>query len=238
MGMHTLCVTDHEDMDYNDAGEFEIDLDSYYPAMLDSRNKYKDQIDLRIGVELGIQPYLKDRLDAFVKQYPLDFVIGSTHIVNRIDPYYPEYWEGKTPKEAITEYYDATFEGIQCFSNFDVYGHIDYITRYLPDKTFDYSFPAFSDQIESILKELIHMGKGIEINTGGLYKGSDSTNPAPEILKLYRELGGEIITVGSDAHDVPYLGYGFDKAASILLDCGFSYYTIFKDRKPEFIKIK
>ena len=81
------------------------------------------------------------------------------------------------------------------------------------------------------------MGKGIELNTGGLYKGMTSANPHPDIIKRYRDLGGEIITVGSDAHKAEFIGYGFCEASEILKQSGFKYYTVFSERKPEFIKL-
>lgn len=233
-GMKSLCITDHEDMDYNDKKDFEINIDEYYPAMCKYKESYKDRIDLRIGVELGLQPHLAKRLSDFADRYPLDFVIGSTHIVNHIDPYFKEYWEGRSPKEAVLEYYQSILASLKVCNNFDVYGHLDYVTRYVPDKSVDVSWIVFQDEITCILKKLIASGKGIEINTGGLYKGTNDTNPSLSILRRYKELGGEIITVGSDAHKASLIGYGFEKAQAILKEAGFSYYTTFCSRKPEF----
>ena len=95
----------------------------------------------------------------------------------------------------------------------------------------------FSEIIDEILKKIISRNKGIELNTGGTYKGMINTNPHPDIVRRYRELGGEVITVGSDAHTADKIGYGFDAAREILIDAGFSYYAVFKDRKPQFIKL-
>jgi histidinol-phosphatase (PHP family) len=84
---------------------------------------------------------------------------------------------------------------------------------------------------------LIEHGKGLECNTGGLRYGLSQPNPSRRILKRYRELGGEIITIGSDAHTPDYLGYGFQECRRFLLRCGFRYYTVFHGRKPEFIPL-
>jgi histidinol-phosphatase (PHP family) len=92
---------------------------------------------------------------------------------------------------------------------------------------------TYADIIDEILKKLIYKGKGIEVNTAGLYKGLGTTNPETSIVKRYRELGGDIITIGSDAHTVKNLGYGFDSIPAMLNSCGFKYYNIFKNRKPE-----
>ena len=93
------------------------------------------------------------------------------------------------------------------------------------------------DILDKILETLIDKEKGIEINTGGLAKGLKEANPCMGILKRYRELGGEIITVGSDAHDTLRIADRFDRAAEMLLECGFKYYTVFEKRMPEFKRI-
>ena len=89
---------------------------------------------------------------------------------------------------------------------------------------------------DEILKELIHNGKGIEINTGGLFH-LPFANPHKKILMRYRELGGEILTTGSDGHTPERIAHAFDKLPELLKECGFKYTTIFKNRKPEWIKI-
>ena len=93
------------------------------------------------------------------------------------------------------------------------------------------------DIFEEIFKQIISKGKGIEINTGGLYKNLNQTHPCYEYLKLYKALGGEIITVGSDAHTPDKVGYGFNIVQNLLLECNFKYYCTFKNRKVDFKKI-
>ena len=135
------------------------------------------------------------------------------------------------------EYFESILENMEAFTDFDVYGHIDYIVRYNPNRKDNYSFSAYQDILDEILKKIIFLGKGIELNTGGFKYGLGHPNPHEDILKRYRELGGEIITTGSDAHVTDYLGYEFAKAYEILKKVGFSYYTIFKGRKPEFLRL-
>ena len=96
----------------------------------------------------------------------------------------------------------------------------------------------YSDVIDEILRLLIEKGKGIEINTGGFKYGLGHPNPCEEILARYRELGGEIITIGADAHKPEHVAFDFAKVPSILKDSGFDYFTVFRERKPEFVKIE
>lgn len=96
---------------------------------------------------------------------------------------------------------------------------------------------SFLDIIEEILKQLIYNGKGIELNTSGLKYGINHPHPHEKILKLYHSLGGEIITIGSDAHETRHLGFAFDKVPGILKSCGFKYYTEFTNRRPEMLPV-
>ena len=147
---------------------------------------------------------------------------------------YPEYFYDKTETEGYRLYFESILDNVTCIKDYDVYGHLDYVVRYGPSKSGNYIFKDYSDVFEAILKQIISDGKGIEINTGGLYKGLTFPHPKIEILKLYKELGGELITIGSDAHTPNYIGYGFDTAENLLKECGFKYYCTFKARKPIF----
>ncbi len=238
LNMKELCITDHQDFDYIEDGvRFEIDPLSYYRTLSQYRETYNGKIDLRIGVETGLGKEFASRLHTFVSSVPFDFVIGSSHLVNGTDPYYPVYWENIAPKQAVENYFLSILENLSVCHDFDVYGHLDYVVRYCKAKDFIYSPFDYADLIDLILKKIISCEKGIELNTGGMYKGSRYPNPHPAIIKRYRELGGEIITVGSDAHTPDYLGYRFDYASDLLQECGFHYYCTFKNRTGEFHKL-
>ena len=164
-------------------------------------------------------------------------MIGSSHVMHGVDPYYPAYWENHTEEEGYQEYFESILENIAVFDGFDVYGHIDYVVRYGPNKNASYSYQKYADIIDEILKALIIKGKGIEINTGGFKYGLGHPNPTEDIIKRYHELGGEIITIGADAHQPEHVAFDFEKVPSILKEAGFTHYTVFKNRKPEFIPI-
>lgn len=233
-----ICITDHLDYDYPDDPElFLLDLEHYSGEIHNLQSKFQEQLPIHFGIELGLQPHLAQRHSTLLKTYDFDFVIGSSHVVHGVDPYYPVYYEGRTERAAYLEYFESILENIQSFDAFDVYGHIDYVVRYGPNKNADYSYEAYRDVIDEILKLLIQKGKGIELNTAGFKYGLGHPNPTEDILKRYRELGGEIITIGSDGHSPEHIAYDFDKVPDILRSCGFSSYTVFKKRKPEFIPL-
>ncbi len=239
-GLKSICFTDHNDYDYPpENGEimFLLDYDKYVSYMLDLKETYKNKIDIMIGVEQGLQKSVADRVNQYDSSHILDFIIGSSHLINGKDPYYEDFWNNRPTSNAVADYLESIIENIKFCNNFDVYGHLDYIIRYAPGKDSSYNWNDYSDYFDEILKSLIQKGKGIEINTAGLKYGLKETNPAYGVIKRYRELGGEIITTGSDAHKAEFLAYSFDKIPAILEACGFKYYTIFKNRKPEFIRI-
>lgn len=235
-GVSGICFTDHLDLEEAQTTPelFPLDIPSYFREMKDLQSQFSGRFPIYIGVEIGLQTYLKDLLPEIIRQHPFDFVIGSSHWVNGEDPYYPEYFVGKIEDEAYREYFESILENLAVFDCFDVYGHLDYIVRYGPNTNRYYTYEKFADVIDEILRILIEKGKGIEINTGGFKYGLGHPNPTEAILKRYREMGGEIITVGADAHKPEHVAYDFGKVANILKDAGFRYFTVFCGRKPEF----
>lgn len=237
-GLSGICFTDHLDYDYpEEPNIFLLDFDNYFQVLSDLREKYADKISVNIGIELGLQPQAAGQNLAVAEKYPFDFIIGSSHVVNHMDPYYPEFFAGRDEDAAYMEYFESVLENINSVVDFDVYGHIDYVVRYGPNKNAFYTYEKFKDIIDAILTQLISKGKGIEVNTGGFKYGLGHPNPTEDIIKRYRELGGEIITMGADAHVPEYVAYEFDKTAQIIKNCGFKYYTVFKNRKAEFIPL-
>lgn len=237
-GLAGICFTDHLDIDYPDEPDlFLLDLPNYTASVLAQKEQYKNRIDVLLGIELGLQPHLAALHEDILSQYPFDFVIGSSHVVHGFDPYYPKFYEGRTEEACYLEYFESILENIRSFDGFDVYGHIDYVVRYGPNRNEQYTYARYSDVIDEILKLLIERGKGIEINTGGFKYGLGHPNPTEEIIARYHELGGEIITIGADAHTPKHVAYDFEKVPEILKKAGFRYFTVYKERKPVFLKL-
>lgn len=242
LGLNTICFTDHMDIDYPKiyTYPFQFDIEDYYINLQILKDKYKSQIEILMGLELGMQAHIIDRMESLVKSYPFDFIIGSVHVVDQIDPYYPHFWENITEEEGILKCFNTIKECCEIYHGFHVCGHIDYIVRYAPSSRIEYqeySYSYYTDILDEILKTLLKHGKGIEINTSGYKYGLGHPHPKTEILKRYKELGGEIITIGSDAHIPEHLCYDFDRAEALLKNLGYRYYTIFKEGKPIMVKL-
>lgn len=242
LGLKTLCFTDHMDYDYPEEYEysFVFDIDKYLDKLELMNEKYHSQIEILRGIELGLQNHVIDSMTNLINSHSFDFIIGSIHLVDKMDPYYPHYWEEKTEEEGILRCFHTIKEACEIYQGFHVCGHIDYIVRYAPSskvKYHEYDYHYYQDVIDEILKTLIKHEKGIEINTSGYKYGLGHPHPKTEVLKRYKELGGEIITIGSDAHKPEHLAYNFQHAGELLKSLGYDYHTVFKKGKPIMIKL-
>ena len=247
LGMEQLCITDHQDFDapafppdyftflLNDMGDEETSR-AYVQDLMELKAKYADKIELLIGIELGIQPHITDRLNEYAAKFPFDFIIGSTHTFQKMDAEDARHYDGVNIEAAVRQYFEDELANVKGFDKFDVAGHMDFVLRYGPGAVETFTYAKYGDIIDEILKTLIQSGRGIECNTSK-FKAKNMINPNKEILKRYADLGGEIITFGSDAHVSSRLGEGFSQVSQIVKDCGLSYYSVFRQHKPSFYKI-
>lgn len=244
-GLKTICFTDHFDKDDLEWGEEGIfDMDAYFVEMQKLQEEYAGKLNIRIGIELGLRTYLKDYYEELTKKYPFDFVIGSVHNVPYkkdvegnilyTDPAAEKLFTDRTDKEAYRLMMETTLENVRTSECFQTLGHLDYVVRYGKSREKEYSYTDYADIIDEILKLLIEKEKGLEVNSAGLKYGLPFAHPHPDVLKRYRELGGEIITIGADAHKPEHIAYDFAKAEEILKSCSFKYYTEFFEQKPVF----
>ena len=257
--LSSICFTDHMDYEFPEAyswkkenedslAPFTFAPEPYFQMTKEMAEAFPE-LEIRTGVELGLKKEIKEKALTLTKTYPFDFVIGSTHLVENMDPYYPEYWEAFGEEKGILRYYETTLENIKAGFDFDVYGHIDYILRYCPavktavkkqislEPVFTKTMSEYAEILREILSLLIQDGKGIEINTAGFKYGLGHPNPHETLISFYKKLGGEIISIGSDAHETEYLGFSFEKVPDILKKTGFSFYTEFHERQPRQIPL-
>ncbi|MDP0506880.1 MAG: histidinol-phosphatase HisJ family protein [Fusobacterium sp. JB019] len=239
LGLSEIAITDHLEYDllYIDWDKWTINLDAYKETVLSLQKKYKNKIIIKFGIELGVQPQTKDYLEAIVDKYDFDFVIASNHSIDKIDLACGILQKDKTRYEVQNLYFETVLKNIETYDKFNVFGHLDYVTRYGGSEFDGMDLEEHRDIITKILKTLISKGKGLEINTSGYRYGEDRVYPRIEILKKYFELGGEIITIGSDAHIRDHVFKDMDKAYEILEKLGVDYITTFDKMKPVLKKI-
>ncbi|WP_158217604.1 histidinol-phosphatase HisJ family protein [Lottiidibacillus patelloidae] len=237
LGLLGLLFTDHVDFDSPDP-LFQDYIDyNVYMKKLEEVRKKNPELQFLMGVEIGYQPHIHDRLNKFLGEFPFDFVICSMHVCDKLDFYNGDFFIGKTQKESYLAYFDAVRKSVEEYDNFDVYGHLDYIIRYGPFEQKVLNYEQYKEAIDSVLLAIIEKGKGIELNTSGLRYNLGTMHPKIDILKSYKQLGGEIITLGSDAHKAEHLQADFDMGLELIKEAGFDYLAQFKNRKPSLIKI-
>ncbi len=234
-----ITFTDHLDWDYREEpGRFDLDFNRYVPTIRKlSQVHSTDFFSIRCGVELGLQEHLAVRHSHFVSAMHFDIVIGSVHVVEGRDPYFDSFYENRTIPGAYRDYFNAVLRNVRAFSDFDVLGHLDYVKRYVlrlfgeeKGKLIEFDY---GEVLTEILREIIRKDIALEVNTGSLRYGLSDTNPSAVILKRYKELGGHLITIGSDAHEAKHVANGFSKLPNMLSECGFDSYVIFRERVPE-----
>ncbi len=233
-GLKEICFTDHWDDNRDIGREIHLFSLSDYANAYDSLSV--DGLLIRRGVELGLSPTNQPFLEELLRQRRFDFVIGSVHYVDGADPYCADFWEGRTMRDAFSSYLEQTLKCVQTQDNYDVLGHLTYVCKSPNSPTHEPLLRKdFIEITDEIMRTLVKKGKGMEINTSGV----DSAGvflPSADYLKRFRELGGEIVTVGSDAHFPSRVGQYADQALEILREI-FGYVCTFEDRKPIFHKL-
>lgn len=230
-----ICITEHLDIaDTENEVSFPLDLEAYVKKCKELSEK--EEFSVCTGIEFSIRPSFSQYLQQIANTHEFDFIIGSCHDVPRREDQESDLCQME--EQMYAGYFLNILESVKTVDAFDVCGHIDYVVRYGSNQNKYYTYEKYADIIDEILRTLITHGKGIEINTSGLRYGLGQTHPTEKIIKRYHELGGEIITIGSDGHAPDQIAYGFDKVPYILKEAGFQYFTVFKKRKPEFWKIE
>jgi len=241
MGLKGITFTDHFDINYPYPDlVFMFELDKYFEDIEEIKYKYKDQIKALTGIEIGLMPDTIDENQQIVRQYNFDYVLASLHVVDGMDPYMLEYYNEKTKHQAYERYLEEIHRIITLFNDFDMFAHFDYVIRpaAYDDRTLRYC--DHSDIFDSIFKELISKGKGFEINTGSYRDRTDGKKLVEydiNILKRYKELGGELVCLGSDGHKPEHIGLKFSQFSELLKEAGFKYLVHFEQRNPVFTKI-
>lgn len=246
-GLAGVCFTDHCDFF---VPPMKAQHEEYVPEVFDveARNAEIDKVNAKCpqdfhvfkGIEIGVQKSERDKIAAHLEKYSFDEIIASVHYLDDTDPFWGGYYEGKTWRYAYGHYLETLYdEMVWLGDRFDIMGHYDYVTRYAPYPECSILYKDFPDILDSMLRYLAENGKALEINTK-TYQNFKGRTPVLDknILMRYRELGGEIISLGSDSHDADRVGFNFERTAALVSRCGFRYLAHFDKRKPVMLPIR
>ncbi|MBR0262107.1 MAG: histidinol-phosphatase HisJ family protein [Selenomonadaceae bacterium] len=203
---------------------------AFNPAEYMSEYKNLRGEKVRLGVEVGLRKSARAANENFIGQADFDLVIGSIHLVDDLDIYYPEFFADKDKETAYKKYFQQMAEET-AVANFDVLGHIDYICRTALYDNPEIDYATFATEIDEVLKIVVERGKVLELNTRRFDKSRAVEELIP-VYKKYRELGGRFVTIGSDAHRVAAVGNYFNRALEFVRELDLVPVT-FCERKLE-----
>lgn len=249
-GIRELCFTDHVDYgvkrDWDDPRGIEyrrgdigepvqvananVDYPRYVSELRTLQQKYRSEITLRLGLEFGMQVHTIPAYERLFTRYPFDFIIMSLHQIDDQEFWTQDYQRGKSQQEYNEGFYRETLRVIRRYKNYSVIGHLDSIVRY--DLQGIYPFEKRKLLLSEILKTVIRDGKGIEVNTSSHRYGLPDLTPSRDILHLYRSLGGELLTIGSDSHKPAHLGAYLRETLEELWEMGYRRVYGFERMRP------
>lgn len=247
MGIEELCFTEHVDYgpydDWNCPNphvnyDGDLALNVNYPLYFHDvgllAEKYTEKITVKRGLEFGAQTHTIPLYEKLLETLPIDFVLLSVHQVRDMEFWYEgnPFMAGRTQAEYNADYYRELYELVYAFNGYSVLAHLDLIRRYDPAGPF--ATENNRDVIAAILERVIAQGKGIEVNTSGARYGLGNFMPTTDILELYRDLGGRVVTVGSDSHRPEHLGLHIKEAYDLLRSLGFDAVATFDRMEPTF----
>ncbi len=253
-GLHEVAFTDHLDYGPDDLPNYFQPVE-YLADIERCRARYGDRLTIRAGLEVGEPHLFAQEVGAVLAVGTFDFVIGSAHYAASLNLSISKgaaslnlpiskgadglqcAWKSPFFEQPLRQAYEAYFRQVVHLAaegDFDVLGHLDLVKRDAHKFGKPYDGPGpYADMIRAALRSIVERGKGIEINTSALYKGRgmDETCPSIEILRWYRELGGEILTFGSDSHSPDKIGAHFDVALDMARSVGFTHLASFEQRR-------
>lgn len=234
-GLDEICITEHTDFGHPVP---EVDappnMDNWYADIARVRALYP-KLTIRAGLEIGDNPRCREAIKPWHFSKPLDFRLLSLHLVDNVDPYQPEFYQGREQSELYRRYVECKLESALAWDpdTFDAIAHLGYCAKFAP-------YPAAErplrlrhapEALDALLSYLAQNGKALEINTSGMRTMGECI-PDREILERFKALGGEFITIGSDAHRTEDVGRYLDDACAMAKSCGIRYAVTFEQRRP------
>ena len=244
-GITDIAITDHFEANYKSALDKLLSSSVYdhagaYAEIMAAKEKYKNKVNLIYGIEIGQANQTPDEAVSLLNAHDFEFVIGSIHNLRGMGDFY--FMDlSDTPEEIIgtwlTNYFDELCEVVDVMPRVDTIAHITYLIRYLAFAKRQFDVKPYYDKMSSFFEKIIAKDIALEVNTSTLWKGLGFPMPDADILKLYRECGGKLITVGSDSHGPQNLAGCVPQAFDILRSCGFDRVMTVRKGQKELVKI-
>jgi len=230
LGIAEIAFTEHVDNNPLDQCFGRFDPDVFSREIDEAREQFGDGLHILKGVEVGEPHLYPNEVEELLTKHTFDLVIGAVHWVGdtiiSVDAF------SHLDVDALYHrYFDEVLRMAEQ-SDFDVLVHLDLVKRFGVKYLGPFQVAPFRDQVQAILRAIIRRGMALEVNTSGLRQPCEEPFPGREILALYRELGGHLITIGSDAHRSEDVGSGLAEAAELVWAAGFDSITTYRGRVP------
>jgi len=230
IGLTELVFTEHYDTDPADEGHGFYSYEKSREAVERMQDRFGDRLTVKLGIEVDYQTVYEEQIAEFLAGKDYDYILGARHweqgaLIGH------DYFEGRTEDEAYGRYFETVLPLVET-GLFDVLAHIDLVKRDGTGRYGTFVVEKWMPYIEPILQKLVDKGMGLEINTSGVRQSPREPYPGLAVVKRYRELGGRVLTVGSDSHRVAQLGVGLDTGMKLAREAGFTELTRFDGRKP------
>lgn len=233
IGIGEIAFTEHVDNNPADLcyGTFDY---SFYIAQIESARRKFDSLRILTGIEFG-EPHMYPEQIQAIREWDLDVVLAVVHWVGDVIVAVDEFGDSDVG-EMYDLYLDEVLKTAQV-GGFDVLGHFDLVKRFGVKYAGPFRFESFKERIAAILEAMIERGIALEVNTSGLRQPCRETFPGLRTLKLYRELGGGLVTIGSDAHRIEQLGFGLEEGVSLIRAAGFDRIAVYRSRTPDLVAL-
>jgi histidinol-phosphatase (PHP family) len=242
-GLAEVGYCEHADFDPRDWSYGYLDLVRYDQEIAAARASAPG-VRLRQGVEITYQARLEQEIRAWLAGGTWDYVVASVHLVDYADGWamvsepraVDDYFADHSQRQAYVPYFEELLRAVRSGLG-DLLGHFDLVKRYGTGHYGPFEPADFREEIQTVLQAAVECGVGLEINTSGLRQAPGEAYPGLTVLRWYRELGGEILTIGSDAHKADHLGYGVAEAQALARAAGFRAITTFEARQASWIDL-
>ena len=230
-----ICLTDHLDFHPLDPGCGYFDYQGYKAAIRRAQERWRGRLEVLAGIEVDYQHRFEEQIERFLSDKGFDFVLGAVHACSE-GWFYPDFLADRTEEAAYGMYFDELAHLLEC-DFFDSVSHIDIVKRFGVQVYGRFDFERWAGTLEELLTAIIEKGWGLEINTSGLRQAPGETFPGLPTLELYHDLGGRLLTIGSDAHRPDDVGEGVAAGLALARQAGFDHVTVFRDRRPEAVSL-
>ncbi len=249
LGVKHFALTDHIELDEFGDGEWDywVAIERSKPTFERLKSEFGGKMRVYYGAEIGQPLYDLPTAEKILTGHDYDFVIGSVHRTAHYEHMSRIPDTEFDRKRVLKEYFDEML-GLVEWGRFCTLAHMTFLMRVVnietssglvaeKDKRCDAVFSEYKPIIDKILEMIVKKDIALEVNSSGYRRGLGGPMAGAAFIKRYRELGGKLITVGSDAHMVCDVAADIPRCYELLRELGFNEVCVFEKREPKFIRI-